>query len=955
MKRLSLRLLSLRLLSLLTLVALLAGLCWHPAAAIYITTPPILDGVISAGEYGDAAHQWSDGARTWYMAWDSNYLYVAVDANGNASADEMVLYIDTDPQTPVNGGGDSNGTNVGVNFDDAAYSVLPFRADHYFYIRNDYTQFNSDNGANGWGTWTDNPAILIKTTSGNVQETWIPWGLMGGRPIAFNIFFYLNGGNPYGGVSGNPGSATGNVGRLYFAVENTSDTTGDGTTPFERYSFVNPSSSYSLNGGSFYYLTANSSDVLTLTGDLSADTVYIGAGSTLQPSGVRTLTLSGQVTVNGVLKPNNGVGNDLNVIADDVVVVSGSAPIEDISFYNISLTSGSTFSADYASLQYGTLSMPATSMVIFGTMTVADKTGNTYTLSQGTTDSYFYVGDLIIATQAVLQAKSDEGHAVNIGVQRNMLCLNPTPGQTFTNGTGWLDFTYLLDTDGSVNCPISFSNVRVLKDSGYTLSLAGDMTGTGTLSIDSGMMDANGHAITMDALTMAAGAELRLPSSLYPTVNTSTLNLTSRVSYLGATNTISTAPTYGFLTIGDGVSATVAGLDGAGTLQAANAVTVSSGSTLNMPNGAAEFKRDLTITNAVVEATGGTLTFSGSYPQFITGPATLTASNLVVVNTEADPDQPLRTPRGTTPGDIGVISNVPLTLQKIDVQQGRLTLNGISDVAGPVVINAAGSLWVKNTLSVAGSFTNNGRLFSNSEIILNHTGGQALDGTPLVDNWYSLTLNAGNPVTAAHDMTVSGTLTLNSNLTMNGGTILKLGDTASVAGSSDVIGLAQHENLAQGTTYWFNNHDTRLTFDNATPPSTVTINLVPGQPTGFPYAAKRTYEINVAGGTGNSATLRLGYQDGEPTYVNGSDESRMRLYRYNGSAWDVVSSTVDTTNNYVEGAGITTFSNWTAAPNTPTLLEGVTVSTSAGNTGWLAGLALAGLAAAGLFLLRRKA
>src|SRR5829696_141700 len=67
---------------------------------------PTVNGSIGPNEYGvhaDGVNQQSTGTgQTWFMTWDDTNLYVA---NTNANLFEAsVLYIDTDPASPVNGG-----------------------------------------------------------------------------------------------------------------------------------------------------------------------------------------------------------------------------------------------------------------------------------------------------------------------------------------------------------------------------------------------------------------------------------------------------------------------------------------------------------------------------------------------------------------------------------------------------------------------------------------------------------------------------------------------------------------------------------------------------------------------------------------------------------------------------------------------------------------------------------
>ena len=128
------------------------GTTW---SAVTAASGPIVDGTLTAGEYGthtDGNNQQTNSATVTYMTWDNNNLYVGV--TGAAIAEGYVLYLDKDPQIPVNGGSNSNGTNVGNNYDGENFAALPFRADMVIYAKNGYREYRTANGSNGWSAAT---------------------------------------------------------------------------------------------------------------------------------------------------------------------------------------------------------------------------------------------------------------------------------------------------------------------------------------------------------------------------------------------------------------------------------------------------------------------------------------------------------------------------------------------------------------------------------------------------------------------------------------------------------------------------------------------------------------------------------------------------------------------------------------------------------------------------------
>lgn len=109
---------------------------------------PIIDGVISPNEYGDhtnGQNQQSSATGTWYMKWDDVNLYVAT-SNTN-TAEGVLLYIDTNPIIPINGGANSDGTSVGQNYDDSNFAQLQFRADAVFYVKDGSREYRTANGS----------------------------------------------------------------------------------------------------------------------------------------------------------------------------------------------------------------------------------------------------------------------------------------------------------------------------------------------------------------------------------------------------------------------------------------------------------------------------------------------------------------------------------------------------------------------------------------------------------------------------------------------------------------------------------------------------------------------------------------------------------------------------------------------------------------------------------------
>lgn len=105
---------------------------------------PVVDGVISAGEYGvhtNGQNQQTSGRQLWYMTWDNTNLYAAI---MNADITQGgVLYLDKNPLVPNNGGTNTDGTIVGQNYDGTNFAALQFRADLVVYFKDSYREFRT--------------------------------------------------------------------------------------------------------------------------------------------------------------------------------------------------------------------------------------------------------------------------------------------------------------------------------------------------------------------------------------------------------------------------------------------------------------------------------------------------------------------------------------------------------------------------------------------------------------------------------------------------------------------------------------------------------------------------------------------------------------------------------------------------------------------------------------------
>lgn len=209
-----------------------------------------------------------------------------------------------------------------------------------------------------------------------------------------------------------------------------------------------------------------------------------------------------------------------------------------------------------------------------------------------------------------------------------------------------------------------------------------------------------------------------------------------------------------------------------------------------------------------------------------------------------------------------------------------------------------------------------------------------LNGTPIFGSCVHVAYEGDTPITTGAELPntvtsltvqTSQPLTLNKNTTVTE-SFINYGDTLAnnfvmtmlpavvCEGTGDVIGSVRRTGLVNGVVYAFGNPLNSIRFDSGIPPSEVTMKLTKSAPVDLPNAILRTVNIDEIGGSGYSATLRLGYRDEE---LNGNNEAALYIY-HAGINWNpVVGSIRDQSANWVETSGVTSFSPWTMAEYTP--------------------------------------
>ncbi len=291
---------------------------------------PSVNGSIGAGEYGthtSGQNQITSGGITWFLTWDDTHLFIAASGYSNFN-DAMNLYIDTDPQVPVNGGTNANGSSTGPNFDGVTPN-LPFRANFYAFLKNNYDTYRTSNGSGGWTTGPDNTLTKNFNDPSDIAEVRIPWSVItgGSRPASFNFLAFMSFSGGAGGLfsqapTANPAGNTPNKVR-YFTVSTTAD--GSATRPFSRESYCHVGGSTtgfgSISVWDFTMNTASTSitraagagGVWNIANDLVINNGTVSFGSSSNVADV-----NGDLILNagGTLTLSTAIGGDIRVAGD---------------------------------------------------------------------------------------------------------------------------------------------------------------------------------------------------------------------------------------------------------------------------------------------------------------------------------------------------------------------------------------------------------------------------------------------------------------------------------------------------------------------------------------------------------------------------------------------------------------------------------------------------------------
>jgi hypothetical protein len=472
------------------------------------------------------------------------------------------------------------------------------------------------------------------------------------------------------------------------------------------------------------------------------------------------------------------------------------------------------------------------------------------------------------------------GHTVTVtaAVTVDQVTVDAGGQVTITSGIGWT-IANGTGTDLTINGTVLNSGLALFSSAGPTW-----------------VVNAGGtyiHNTTSGIATPLGGATLNAASNF---IYRGSSTLTPAISMSGRT--------YGNLSFESTSGNWTASVSGAGTLTINGDFTIGTGVTYSTTQtGVMTFAGDFTNNGTLTNSTGTQVyTFTGS-SKTISGSSAITFEtwnvNAGASITLARDVSIASTFTGTISGTLNCGTNIVSGAGNFTLASGG-TL-GIGSTAGITSSGATGNIQVTGTRSynTAANYTYNG-------------SAAQVTGNGLPSSINNLTINNSAGVTLDASTTVNGTLALTSGDLMAGANILT--QAGSSSGTGDVIGTVRRTDLG-GTARAFGNPFNTITINSGTAPTQMDANLVKSTPVGFATAITRTYTLTPTGGSGFSATVRLHYLDSE---LNGNTEGMLNLFRFDSPSWTQIAPTAsDTTDNWVEASGITTFSPWTIASQGP--------------------------------------
>ncbi|MEJ7627140.1 MAG: DUF2341 domain-containing protein [Ferruginibacter sp.] len=633
----------------------------------------------------------------------------------------------------------------------------------------------------------------------------------------------------------------------------------------------------------------------SITGNLSvtAKTFDIGvytanratAGGTLSLSGNTILKIGGTNTF-----PINFTTNTLNVTS--TVEYNGTnQTVAARTYGNLTLSSASGAAVK---------TFAATAFAIVGNLTS--------TLGAGTSVNFTAAAILTITGNVTIGAST----TFNGGSFAHSVAGNWINSGTFNGNTGTITFSGPgkgVSGSGIQNFNNLTVSASLITISNESISISGNLT---TISSGSFIQASGGTMLMTGTAKTISGTGISIDNlTASGTVTTAasfnvTGNLSVSGSFTASTGNITMSGTS--KTISGTGNKTFAGLVVSGSIT--TAVSFSIANSLNV--------------NGSFSASAGTATFTGT--SSLSGTANLfnTTINGTSLQLAANSILGIANTLTITAGTLNVTSSIPNTVnfngtgaQNINaITYNNLVLsNGnLKTATGDITTNKditieTGTTFTASsyTHSIYGNWNNYGTFVAGTSTI--QFAGSA---TAYLTGFTTFNILSSNTSSASNELILNDNISA-AIVNMTNGIITTGSDTLTITntrtGDGRIYGNIQRiHSFTTGVAYAFESSNNSITFSAVSAVSSITVSVVKGLISDFPFGGSmgRVYNVTVPTGTYN-ATLRLHYEDNE---LNGINESSMGLWNYVGTTWNLIGKTGnDTSNNYVELSGLTNMSN----------------------------------------------
>ena len=453
-------------------------------------------------------------------------------------------------------------------------------------------------------------------------------------------------------------------------------------------------------------LTAGDSNDKTLSGVIS------GSGS-LTKAGSGTQTLSGTNTYTGATTVSAGTLTVTGSLSDSTAVSVASGAVYDVDASDTVASIAGAGNIEIASSQ---------------TLTFGD--GNNKTLSGVISGS----GGLTKAgsgTQTLSGNNTFSGSTtINTGTLTVSGTLSDSTAVTVASGA-----VYDVDASDTIASVSGAGNIEIASSQTLTAGDSNDKTLSGVISGSGGFTKAGSSTYTLSGTNTYTGNT---------NINSGTLTVSGTLSDSTAV-TVASGATYDV-----DVSDTIASVDGAGTIEIANAVNLTTGDANDQ-----ELSGTVSGSGSITKVGNGILTLSGT--NSYSGDTTISAGTLLVTSQLGGGSYAGDI---SNAGDFGINSSNNQTLSGVisgsgtinKSGSGELTLTGANTFDG--TINIAGG-----TLFAGGSSDGSNKITEGNIIVK----GGTLSGSGIIDGNVTFSSTAG---TLAPGNSI-GTLTINDNLTLS--------------------------------------------------------------------------------------------------------------------------------------------------------------------------------------------